>query len=136
MINRMKNSGGFEAVNLANGVEILKAMSSDGNCVKFLSFVGAIISTGTRGIIRELVKEHADCIVTTCVLDHDITNSANYYDFRLKTLLLKVGIHRLAMCNFLQIRQLTEKKVRVCLDELYFDHIKNYCTIRNPKFHR
>src|SRR4030095_393096 len=56
LINRMMNSGGFEAVNLANGVEILKSMHSDKNCVKFLSFVGAIISTGTRGIIRELIK--------------------------------------------------------------------------------
>jgi deoxyhypusine synthase len=130
----MKNSGGFEAVNLANGVEILKTMSGDGNCVKFLSFVGAIISTGTRGIIRELVKEHAfDCIVTTCgALDHDIARtSANYYagDFRLNdSSLLKVGIHRLGnvLIPFANYGTVIEKKVKACLDELYFDHNKKF----------
>ena len=134
LINRMKNSGGFEAVNLANGVEILKTMSGDGNCVKFLSFVGAIISTGTRGIIRELVKEHAfDCIVTTCgALDHDIARtSANYYagDFRLNdSSLLKVGIHRLGnvLIPFANYGTVIEKKVKACLDELYFDHNKKF----------
>lgn len=134
LINRMKNSGGFEAVNLANGVEILKTMSGDGNCVKFLSFVGAIISTGTRGIIRELVKEHAfDCIVTTCgALDHDIARtSANYYagDFRLNdSSLLKVGIHRLGnvLIPFANYGTVIEKKVRAWLDELYFDHNKKF----------
>jgi len=134
LINRMKNSGGFEAVNLANGVEILKTMSADGNCVKFLSFVGAIISTGTRGIIRELVKEHAfDCIVTTCgALDHDIARtSANYYagDFRLNdSSLLKVGIHRLGnvLIPFANYGTVIEKKVKACLDELYFDHNKKF----------
>ncbi len=134
LINRMKNSGGFEAVNLANGVEILKTMSGDGNCVKFLSFVGAIISTGTRGIIRELVKEHAfDCIVTTCgALDHDIARtSADYYagDFRLNdSSLLKVGIHRLGnvLIPFANYGTVIEKKVRASLDELYFDHNKKF----------
>jgi len=130
LINRMMNSGGFEAVNLANGVEILKSMHSDKNCVKFLSFVGAIISTGTRGIIRELIKEHVfDCIVTTCgALDHDIARtSANYYagDFRLNdSSLLKAGIHRLGnvLIPFANYGTVIEKKVRACLEELYFDH--------------
>ncbi|MGH9975189.1 MAG: deoxyhypusine synthase family protein, partial [Nitrososphaeraceae archaeon] len=132
LINRMMNSGGFEAVNLAKGVEILKSMNSDRNCVKFLSFVGAIISTGTRGIIRELIKEHAfDCIITTCgALDHDIARtSANYYagDFRLDdSSLLKVGIHRLGnvLIPFANYGNVIEKKVRACLEELYFNHNK------------
>ena len=134
LINGMMNSGGFEAVNLAHGVEILKSMSSDGDCLKFLSFVGAIISTGTRGIIRELIKEHAfDCIVTTCgALDHDIARtSANYYagDFRLNdSSLLKVGIHRLGnvLIPFANYGTVIEKKVRACLEELYFDHNKKF----------
>lgn len=129
LIKRMLNSGGFEAVNLAKGVEILKAMQTDGNCVKFLSFVGAIISTGTRGIIRELMKEHAfDCIVTTCgALDHDIARtSSNYYagDFRLNdSSLLKAGIHRLGnvLIPFANYGTAIEKKVRACLEDLYFD---------------
>ena len=132
LIDRMMNSGGFEAVNLANGVEILKSMNTDRNCVKFLSFVGAIISTGTRGIIRELIKEHAfDCIITTCgALDHDIARtSANYYagDFRLDdSSLLKAGIHRLGnvLIPFENYGNVIEKKVRACLEELYFNHKK------------
>lgn len=134
LINRMMNSGGFEAVNLANGVEILKSMYSDRNCVKFLSFVGAIISTGTRGIIRELIKEHAfDCVITTCgALDHDIARtSANYYagDFRLDdSSLLKVGIHRLGnvLIPFENYGNVIEKKVRGCLEELYFNRNKKH----------
>jgi deoxyhypusine synthase len=134
LINNMKNSGGFEAVNLANGIEILKTMNHDGNCVKFLSFVGAILSTGTRGIIRELTKEHAfDCIVTTCgALDHDIARtSANYYagDFRLNdSALLKEGIHRLGnvLIPFANYGTVIGDKVRSCLDELYFDHNKRF----------
>ena len=130
LVKKMLNSGGFEAVNLAKGVEILKAMQTDGKCVKFLSFVGAIISTGTRGIIRELMKEHAfDCIVTTCgALDHDIARtSSNYYagDFRLNdSSLLKAGIHRLGnvLIPFANYGTAIEKKVRACLEDLYFDH--------------
>lgn len=134
LINKMKNSGGFEAVNLANGIEILKKMNDDGNCAKFLSFVGAILSTGTRGIIRELTKEHAfDCIVTTCgALDHDIARtSANYYagDFRLNDSdLLKESIHRLGnvLIPFANYGTVIEEKVRSCLTELYFDHKKRF----------
>lgn len=134
LINKMKNSGGFEAVNLANGIEILKKMNDDGNCAKFLSFVGAILSTGTRGIIRELTKEHAfDCIVTTCgALDHDIARtSANYYagDFRLNDSdLLKESIHRLGnvLIPFANYGTVIEEKVSSCLKELYFDHNKRF----------
>jgi deoxyhypusine synthase len=134
LINKMKNSGGFEAVNLANGIEILKKMNDDGNCAKFLSFVGAILSTGTRGIIRELTKEHTfDCIVTTCgALDHDIARtSANYYagDFRLNDAdLLKEGIHRLGnvLIPFANYGTVIEEKVRSCLKELYFGHKKRF----------
>jgi deoxyhypusine synthase len=134
LINKMKNSGGFEAVNLANGIEILKTMIDDGNCVKFLSFVGAILSTGTRGIIRELTKEHSfDCIVTTCgALDHDIARtSASYYggDFRLNdSVLLKEGIHRLGnvLIPFANYGTVIEEKVRSCLEELYFNHNKKF----------
>ena len=134
LINKMKNSGGFEAVNLANGIEILKKMNNDGNCANFLSFVGAILSTGARGIIRGLTKEHAfDCIVTTCgALDHDIARtSANYYagDFRLNDAdLLKEGIHRLGnvLIPFANYGTVIEEKVRSCLKELYFDHKKRF----------
>src|SRR5881628_3503611 len=52
----MANSGGFESRNLAEGVDILRMMIDEQNCTKFLSFVGALMSTGARGIIRDMVK--------------------------------------------------------------------------------
>jgi deoxyhypusine synthase len=78
----MAKSGGFESKNLSTGVEILGKMKRDARCTKFLSFVGSIISTGARGIIRDLIKRKMfDCVITTCgALDHDIARcNAKYY---------------------------------------------------------
>ena len=33
-------------------------MISDKKCTKFLSFIGAIVSTGFRGIIRDMIKKN------------------------------------------------------------------------------
>jgi deoxyhypusine synthase len=134
IVDGMMNSGGFEAVNLADGIKILKTMKGDRECVRFLSFVGSITSTGTRGIIRELIKEHTfDCIITTCgALDHDIARTyASYYagDFRLDDLaLLKENIHRLGnvLIPFANYGPVIEKKVRSCLDEMYFNNNKKF----------
>src|SRR5207247_11259762 len=67
---------------------------------KFLSFVGALISTGSRGIIRDMLKNKMfDCVITTCgALDHDIARTyGKYYagDFRMDdSILLKQKIDR------------------------------------------
>ncbi|MGZ8890349.1 MAG: deoxyhypusine synthase family protein, partial [Nitrososphaeraceae archaeon] len=99
--NQMSKSGGFESVNLTDGITILKKMIAEPNCTKFLSFVGAIISTGVRGIIKDMIKKNMfDCIITTCgSLDHDIARSfGKYYsgDFNVDDYHLKKrNIHRL-----------------------------------------
>jgi deoxyhypusine synthase len=52
------------------------------NCLKFLSFTGNLVATGTRGVFRELVKRKlVDVIITTCgTLDHDLARCwRNYY---------------------------------------------------------
>jgi len=74
LVKEYFESGGFTAKKLAEGVNILEKMQKDRNCVKFLSFPACIISTGTRGIIKELVKRKlVDVIITTCgTLDHDL----------------------------------------------------------------
>lgn len=101
ILKNMANSGGFEGRYLANCIDILKKMINEKECTKFLSFVGALVSTGNRGIIRDMIKNKMfDCIVTTCgALDHDIARSfSSYYegDFRLNDqFLLNKGIHRL-----------------------------------------
>ena len=51
IFEKMSKSGGFESRNLADGLSVLTEMISDKECINFLSFVGAVISTGLRGII-------------------------------------------------------------------------------------
>jgi deoxyhypusine synthase len=123
----MTDSGGFEGRHLANGVEILKKMQNEKNCTRFISFVGALMSTGNRGIVRDMIKNKMfDCIITTCgALDHDIAKSfSSYYegDFRLDDqFLLKKDIHRLG--NILipnkNYGPLIENKVQPILQKLY-----------------
>ena len=57
IFNSMADSGGFESRNLSDGVNILLRMQNEPRCTKFLSFVGALISTGTRGIIRDMLRK-------------------------------------------------------------------------------
>ena len=66
--------GASPRANLPTGVNIMEAMINDKECVKFLSFTADIVATGTRGVIRELVKHKlVDVIITTCgTLDHDV----------------------------------------------------------------
>src|SRR3989338_9239397 len=74
IVRQMKDSGGFVAKDLGTSVDILEKMISDKQCTRFLSFTANIISTGTRGIIKDMIKEnYFDAIITTCgTLDHDL----------------------------------------------------------------
>lgn len=127
LINFMSNSGGFETKNFFEAVDILKRMFQDKDCTRFISFIGALVSTGTRGIIKEMVKNQLfDCIVTTCgSLDHDVARTFKKYykgDFRMDDgKLLDSGIHRLG--NILvpveNYGEIIEEIVQPCLGELY-----------------
>ena len=57
IFEELSQSGGFESVNLSKGVEILTNMISEEECLKMVSFVGAVISTGLRGIIKDMIKK-------------------------------------------------------------------------------
>jgi len=74
LVRELYESGGFTAKKLAVGVDILETMIQDKECTMFLSFPACIISTGTRGVIREMLKRNlVDVVVTTCgTLDHDL----------------------------------------------------------------
>jgi len=74
LMQQLYNSGGFTAKKLATGVDILESMIKEKKCEKFLSFPACIISTGTRGIIKDLIKKKIfNTIITTCgTLDHDL----------------------------------------------------------------
>ena len=56
IFEELSQSGGFEAVNLSSSLEILSEMINDEKCLKFISFVGAVVSTGLRGIIKDMIK--------------------------------------------------------------------------------
>jgi len=127
LVNQFYESGGFTAKKVAVGVEILKDMLNEKNCVKFLSFPACIIATGTRGVVKELVKrKFFDVIVTTCgTLDHDLARVwREYYhgSFMMDDKKLhKKGINRLG--NILIPNEcygeILEKKMQPILKEIY-----------------
>jgi deoxyhypusine synthase len=136
IFSNMAYSGGFESRNLADGVDILRRMIDDKSCTKFMSFVGALMSTGARGIVRDMVKNKmCDVIITTCgALDHDIARSYDKYyagDFRMDDgMLLGKNIHRLGnvlvpMDNY---GPLIEEKVQKCLNQMYKEGKRDVAT--------
>ena len=82
IFEKMSKSGGFESRNLADGLSVLTEMISDKECINFLSFVGAVISTGLRGIIKDMIENKwFDVVITTCgALDHDIARHFSNYN--------------------------------------------------------
>ncbi len=127
IFEQMSKSGGFEARNLAEGLDILTTMIPDKKCLKFLSFIAAIISTGLRGVIKDMIKNRwFDVVITTCgSLDHDIARYFSNYkegDFALDDKqLADQHIHRLG--NVLVPMQsygpLIEEKMQAFLEEEY-----------------
>jgi deoxyhypusine synthase len=82
LVNQMEQAWGFTAGKLAVGVNIMESMIKTRDCVKFLSFTGNLVATGTRGVFRELVKrELVDVVITTCgTIDHDMARCwKDYY---------------------------------------------------------
>jgi deoxyhypusine synthase len=82
LVTQMEKAWGFTAGKLAVGVKILETMIKTRNCLKFLSFTGNLVATGTRGIFKELVKRKlVDVIITSGgTIDHDMARCwRNYY---------------------------------------------------------
>ena len=74
LVKELYYSGGFTAKKVAIAVDIIEKMIREKYCVKFLSFPACICSTGTRGVIKDLLKKKLfDVVITTCgTLDHDL----------------------------------------------------------------
>jgi len=136
IFEKMSKSGGFESRNLADGLSVLTEMISDDKCINFLSFIGAIISTGLRGIIKDMIENKwFDVVVTTCgALDHDIARHFSNYNEGSFTLddakLAEENFHRLG--NILVPTEsygpLIEKKMQEFLEEEYDNGIKEMST--------
>lgn len=127
LICTFQGAGGFTAKKLADGVDILEDMVNDTPCVKFLSFPACIISTGTRGVITELLKRKLfDVVITTSgTLDHDLARVWRHYyhgSFAANdTELHKQGINRLGNI-FIPLEcygTILEKKIQPILSDLY-----------------
>ena len=129
IFNELKQSGGFESRNIAEGVEIISNMIQDEKCLKFLSFIGAIISTGFRGIIRDMIKKKwCNVVITTCgALDHDIARHFSNYKEGSFTMddkeLADQNIHRLGnvLVPMESYGPLIEEKVQEVLERAYND---------------
>ena len=127
IFDQLSTSGGFESRNLAEGLEILSTMESDKDCVKFLSFVAAITSTGLRGIIADMLKKKMfDVVITTCgALDHDIARYfSNYLEgsFTMDDAeLLEKNIHRLGnvLVPMESYGPIIEEKMQMFLEAAY-----------------
>ncbi|OQX21653.1 MAG: deoxyhypusine synthase [Candidatus Altiarchaeales archaeon A3] len=127
IIRQMYEGGGFTAKKVADGVDILEEMSNKKECIKFLSFPADIIATGTRGIIKDLIKHKlVDVVITTCgTLDHDLARLwKNYYHGKFEAddiELREKGINRLG--NIFVPNEsygiILEKKMREILNEIY-----------------
>ncbi len=100
LIEQYESSGGFVAKKVGIAKNVLDNMFKP-DCTNFLSFPACIISTGTRGIIKDAVKnELFDVIITTCgTLDHDLARVwDDYYHGSFKAddnELHKQGVNRL-----------------------------------------
>ena len=132
LVLQMEKAWGFTAGKLAVAIKILERMNKEKGCVKFLSFTGNLVATGTRGALKELVKRKlVDIIVTTCgTLDHDIARCwKNYYkgSFVMNdTRLREEGINRLG--NVLVPNDsygvIIEKKMQALLEDLWKEGIR------------
>jgi len=132
IFEELSKSGGFEAVNLSDGLEILSDMISDEKCLKFISFVGAVISTGLRGIIKDMIKNNwFNVAITTCgALDHDIARHYSHYKEGSFTMddreLADQNIHRLGnvLVPMESYGPLIEEKIQAFLEEEYQKGVK------------
>ncbi len=136
IVKQMRESGGFTAKNLSVGVDILEAMLKDKEALNFLSFPACIIATGTRGIIREMLKRKwFSLVVTTCgTLDHDLARCyRDYYQgdfFMDDSQLHKKGISRIG--NILvpneSYGEIIEEKMIRFLNEIYSEGKRELAT--------
>ena len=141
IFHELSQSGGFESVNLSNGLDILSEMIADKQCLRFFSFVGAVVSTGLRGVIKNMIKDKwFDVVITTCgALDHDIARHFSHYKEGSFTMddaeLADQNIHRLGnvLVPMDSYGPLIEEKMQEILEEEYRNGTREMTTAEISK---
>ena len=136
IIDGMGRGGGFMAKNLFEVASTLDSMCAREGCTKFLSFPAAIVATGARGLIVDMVREGlVDVIVTTCgTLDHDIARTlAQYYQGSFEMddgALKKRGYHRLGnvLVPLRNYGPIIESQMQKLLSSLYDKGVRSVTT--------
>jgi deoxyhypusine synthase len=111
-------------------------MIADKQCLRFISFVGAVVSTGLRGIVKNMIKNKwFDVAITTCgALDHDIARHFSNYNEGSFTMddmeLANQNIHRLGnvLVPMDSYGPLIEEKMQLFLEEEYKNGVKEMTT--------
>jgi len=132
---QMYEAGGFTGQKFSLGVDILLKMLKE-ECTNFLSFPACIISTGVRGIIKDMVKKKQfDALITTCgTLDHDLARIwKSYYHGEWDAddaQLHKEGVNRLGNIFIPNecYGEILENKLQSMLQELYDEGKNNLST--------
>ncbi len=127
LIEQFSSTGGFTAKKLADAVDIVEEMVRDEKTTVFLSYPAAIISTGVRGVVKELARRKlVDVMITTCgTLDHDLARVwRDYYhgSFMLDDAELhRLGVNRIG--NVITPNEcygiIIEEKVLPMLEDVY-----------------
>ncbi len=137
LLEFMSRSGGFMSAYVARAAQILDEMVADRECVRWFSFVGALVATGVRGVLTSLIeKGFFDYVITTCgALDHDIARSlGEYYEGYFEeddAELLEEGLHRLGSVIIPEERYgvAIESFMRELLQDLYLKDVKDIGTV-------
>ncbi len=136
LVDQFHESGGFVAKKVGTAAGILEEMFSENGCYNILSFPAAIVSTGSRGVIRDLLKKRLfQMVMTTCgTLDHDFARVWEpYYHGSFSAddkKLHKRKIHRLGniFIPFRNYGEIIEKKLRPILEDIYVSGKKELAT--------
>lgn len=138
LVEKMGSAGGFMGRHLAEVAEIYVEMLKDDRCTKFLSFPAALVATGTRGVIADMIRQGmVDVVVTASgTLDHDLARSWGDYfhgSFDLDDVKVKrEGYHRLGnvLVPLDAYGPALEKRLQPWLEERYREGEKSMTTER------
>lgn len=136
LLDMWRDGGGFTAKKLAVGADLLHRMVANKEEKVMLSFPAALMATGTRGVLRDLVKHKlVDCIITTCgTLDHDLARLwEDYYagSFEMDDRQLhREGVNRLGnvLVPNTSYGEVLEAKLRPLLEEWVTSGHKHFGT--------